>query len=333
MAPTEYSVAVAQVNPRLGDVEFNLSVYEDRVRQARGLGAELIVFPELSLTGYFLKDMVSTVALRLDAPEVQRLGALSRDTALVAGLVEEAADYRFYNSAVYFEDGEIRHVHRKAYLPTYGLFDEGRYFARGDRIRAFDSKFGRLALLICEDLWHPSTMYIAALDGALTVLCPSSSPLRGVSEGAEQDNNARYWELLNAMYTQTFSVFLVYANRVGFEDGVGFWGGSEVVDPNGVRLAKAKYYDEDLVLARVNLKDARRQRVASPLLRDENVDLTINELLRIRERAGDGLERGRALSREEADAGAVAPSRRERTPKKTRNPHPLPPVLRQRRVK
>jgi predicted amidohydrolase len=293
MTRGEFTVAVAQIRPRLGDVETNLALYEERARVARGLGTDVLVFPELSLTGYFLKDMVSTVALRLDSPEVKRLAALSRKggkagtsgpSGLIAGLVEETDDYHFYNSAVYFENGAIVHVHRKAYLPTYGLFDEGRYFARGDRIRSFDAGCGRSAILICEDMWHPSTVYLAALDHALTVFCPSTSPLRGVTDAQPQDNNARYWELLNSMYAQTFSLFIVYANRVGFEDGVGFWGGSEVVDPNGVRLAKAKYYDEDLIAAQINLKTARRQRVVSPLLRDENLDLTINELLRIRGR-------------------------------------------------
>jgi predicted amidohydrolase len=284
MTLTQFNVAVAQVSPRLGDVDANLTLYEDRLRAACGLGADLVVFPELSLTGYFLKDMVSTVALRLDAPQVKKLKDLSRSVALIAGFVEETNDYRFYNSAVYFEDGEIVHVHRKVYLPTYGLFDEGRYFGRGDRIRSFESKFGRSAILICEDMWHPSTVYVAALDRAVTIFCPSVSPLRGISDGQEQDNNARYWELLNAMYAQTFSMNIVYANRVGFEDGVGFWGGSEILDAGGARLAKAKYYEEDLIAAEINLRGARRQRVASPLLRDEDIDLTINELLRIRGR-------------------------------------------------
>ena len=282
MAVERFRVGIAQVNPRLGDVEANLALYADRITAARAAGAELVVFPELSLTGYFLKDMVSTVALRLQAPEVERLKALSRGIGLVAGFVEETPDYRFYNSAAYFEDGELVHVHRKVYLPTYGLFDEGRYLARGDRLRSFDSKFGRLSLLICEDLWHPSTVYVSALDEALLVICPSNSPLRGITDGSTQDNNARYWELINAAYAQTFSMFVVYANRVGFEDGVGFWGGSEVVSPSGRRLAKAEYYDEDLIVADINLKDARRQRVMSPLLRDENLDLTIRELDRIR---------------------------------------------------
>jgi predicted amidohydrolase len=284
---TEFCIATAQVNPRLGDVESNLAMYEERVRAARGLGADLIVFPELSLTGYFLKDMVSKVALRLDSPEVRKLASLSRRRALVAGIVEEAPDYRFYNSAVYCEDGAVVHVHRKVYLPTYGLFDEARYFARGDRLRAFDCRFGRVALLVCEDMWHPACVYVAAVDRALMLLCPSSSPMRGFNDDSDRDNNARVVERMIEAYAHTYSLFLVYANRVGFEDGIGFWGGSEIIDPAGQRLAKAKHYEEDLVAATVNMKTARRQRVTSPVLRDEDVDLTINELLRIRERSGN----------------------------------------------
>ncbi len=310
MALTQFIAAAVQLSPRLGDVEANLALYEDGARSARGLGADLVVFPELSLTGYFLKDMVSTVALRLDAPEVHKLKELSRHHGLVAGLVEETPDYRFYNSAVYFEGGDIVHVHRKAYLPTYGLFDEGRYFARGDRIRSFESKFGRCALLICEDMWHPSTVYLSALDHALTILCPSSSPLRGISDDHEQDNNARYWELINRMYAQTFSLAIVHANRVGFEDGVGFWGGSEILDAAGTRLAKGKYYEEDLVAAEVNLKVARRQRTASPLLRDENLDLTIAELQRIRTAQEDGRARPEP-ERSRRGRGIVPRSRRK----------------------
>jgi predicted amidohydrolase len=325
MARTEFTVAVAQVNPRLGDVETNLAMYEARAREARGLGADVLVFPELSLTGYFLKDMVSTVALRLDAPEVKRLAELSRKGALIAGFVEETDDYHFYNSAVYFEDGALVHVHRKVYLPTYGLFDESRYFARGDRIRSFDSGFGRSAVLICEDMWHPSTVYLAALDHAVTVFCPSTSPLRGITDDQPQDNNARYWELLNSMYAQTFSLFIVYANRVGFEDGVGFWGGSEIVDPNGARLAKAKYYEEDLIAAQINLKAARRHRVVSPLLRDENLDLTINELLRIR---GRDLE---ARTRTQLELAAPAPVRPPKPGVKVRTVSPA--AKRARRVR
>ena len=282
-----FRVGIAQINPRLGDLKANLALYEEKIRQGEKAGVDLLLFPELSLTGYFLRDMVPNVALKLASPEIERLKKLSRKTSFVAGLVEESSDYRFYNAAVYFEAGEIRHVHRKVYLPTYGMFDEQRYFARGDRVRAFDSKFGRAAVLICEDLWHPSTAYLAALDGAAVVLCPSTSPLRGITDQQPQDDNARYWELINQAYAETYGMFVIYGNRVGFEDGVGFWGGSEIVDPSGRSIAKAKYYEEDFILGEVNLEVVRRKRTMAPLLRDEDLDLTINELMRIRERPSE----------------------------------------------
>lgn len=279
-----FRIAIAQINPRLGDLPANLALYEEKITQGIREKADLLLFPELSLTGYFLRDMVPNVALKMGSPKMEKLRKLSRRLPFVAGLVEESADHRFYNAAVYFESGEIRHVHRKVYLPTYGMFDEQRYFARGDRLRAFDSQFGRVAILICEDLWHPSTIYLAALDGALAILCPSTSPLRGMVEGQAQDDNARYWEMINRTYAETFSVFMVYGNRCGFEDGVGFWGGSEIVDPFGERVAKGEYYREDFISGEIVFESVRRKRTMAPLLRDEDLDLTINELMRIRER-------------------------------------------------
>jgi predicted amidohydrolase len=280
-------VAIAQINPKLGDLQANLSLYDEKVGQGMKERADFLLFPELSLTGYYLRDTVPSLALTMKSAEITRLKQLSRQLPFVAGLVEESADHRFFNAAVYFEDGEVRHVHRKVYLPTYGMFDEQRYFAAGNRIRAFESKFGRLALLICEDLWHPSTINVAALDGALAVLCPSASPLRGVVDEQVQDDNARYWEMINRNYAETYSLFMIYGNRCGFEDGVGFWGGSEIVDPFGQRVAKAKYYEEDFIVAEIPFESVRRKRTISPLLRDEDIDLTINELMRIRERPGE----------------------------------------------
>jgi predicted amidohydrolase len=278
-----FSVALAQTKPHLGDVARNLQQHEEAIVRARELGADLVVFPELSLTGYHLKDDVPSVAQRIDSPIVRRLEELSREITVVASLVEETADFRFFNSALWIERGAVRFVHRKVYLPTYGMFDESRYFARGGHVRALDTGFGRAAVLLCEDLWHASTIYLAALDGALFVVCPSSSPLRGLSEDAEQDDNARFWELINRGYAQTYGIFIVYVNRVGFEDGVGFWGGSEVIDPLGQTLVKAPYYEPALVTCEIDLAVARRKRIAAPLLRDEDIDLTLRELTRIRQ--------------------------------------------------
>ena len=278
------TVGIAQIAPRLGDVAANLDLYEAALREAKGRGVDLLVFPELSLTGYFLKDMVSEVALARDSPALRHLQALSRETvAFIAGAVEETADFRFYNAAMLFDGGELRHVHRKVYLPTYGLFDELRYLARGERVRAFDSRFGRAAILLCEDLWHQSTAYIAALDGALTILVPSSSPIFGVARG-DVPENAGYWQRLNAVVAESYGIFLVYANRVGFEDGIGFWGGSEILAPSGELLVRARYYEPDMIVAEIAPAAARRKRIAAPMLRDENLDLTINELVRIRGR-------------------------------------------------
>lgn len=278
-----FTVALAQTKPHLGDVARNLQQHEEAVAAAKAAGADLVVFPELSLTGYHLKDDVPSVAQRVDGPVVRRLEELSRDVTVVASLVEETSDYRFFNSALWIEQGAVRHVHRKVYLPTYGMFDESRYFARGGHVRALDTGLGRGAMLVCEDLWHASTIYLAALDGALFVVCPSSSPLRGLSEGVEQDDNARFWELITRAYAQTYGIVVIYVNRVGFEDGVGFWGGSEVVDPHGRVLLKAPYYEPALVTCEIDLADVRRKRIAAPLLRDEDIDLTLRELTRIRQ--------------------------------------------------
>ncbi len=280
-------VAVAQMAPILGDVEKNLALHEKAAREAISQSVNLLVFPELSLTGYFLKDQVTSVALTEQAPALDVLRNLSQRVAMVVGFVEEAPGHRFHNAAAYLEGGEIRHIHRKVYLPTYGIFDEQRYLAAGARIQAFDTALGRMAILICEDLWHPATAGIAAWDGAEIILCPSASPGRGLGQ-AEPFQNASTWERVIRAYGDLFACFVVYANRVGYEDGACFWGGSEVVGPTGQALAKAGYLEEELLVVEVEGGALRRARVANPLLRDERLELTLQEVQRIlRARGGD----------------------------------------------
>ena len=283
-----FRLAVAQIAPTLGDLEKNLALHEKMARQAIEQSANLLVFPELSLTGYFLKDQVPSVALRADSPLLQRFRELSLRVAMVLGFVEEAPGHRFYNAAAYLEGGEIRHIHRKVYLPTYGIFDEARYLAAGDRIRAFDTALGRMAILICEDLWHSAAPAIAAWDGAEILICPSASPGRGLGQ-AEPFQNATTWERTLRTCGDLLTSYVVYANRVGYEDGACFWGGSEVVTPSGEPLAKARYLEEDLLLAEMDPSCLRRARVANPLLRDERMELTLRELSRIiQARQADG---------------------------------------------
>ena len=283
-----FRLAVAQIAPTLGDLEKNLALHEKMARQAIEQSANLLVFPELSLTGYFLKDQVPSVALRADSPLLQRFRELSLRVAMVLGFVEEAPGHRFYNAAAYLEGGEIRHIHRKVYLPTYGIFDEARYLAAGDRIRAFDTALGRMAILICEDLWHPAAPAIAAWDGAEILICPSASPGRGLGQTGPFQNAAT-WERTLRTCGDLLTSYVVYANRVGYEDGACFWGGSEVVTPGGEPLAKARYLEEDLLLAEMDPGCLRRARVANPLLRDERMELTLRELSRIiQTRQADG---------------------------------------------
>jgi predicted amidohydrolase len=280
-----FRLAVAQIAPALGDLEKNLALHEKMAREAISQSVNLLVFPELGLTGYFLKDQVNFVALGEEAPALQSLRDLSHRLAMVVGFVEEAPGHRFHNAAAYLEGGEIRHIHRKVYLPTYGIFDEQRYLAAGECIRAFDTALGRMAILICEDMWHPATAGIAAWDGADIILCPSASPGRGLGQ-AEPFQNANTWERVIRAYGDLLTCFVVYANRVGYEDGACFWGGSEVVGPTGELLAKARYLAEELLVVEVEGGALRRARVANPLLRDERLELTLRELQRILQARG-----------------------------------------------
>ena len=276
----DFTVALAQIKPKLGCLDDNMALIEAAIEKGIANAADLIVFPELALTGYFLKDLVPDVALRLDAPQIERLKVLSNRISIAIGLVEVSDDYRFFNSAIYFEGGEILHVHRKVYLPTYGLFDEQRYLARGERFRAFDTRFGRLGILICEDMWHLSSSYILAMDNATTLLCLSSSPGRGVS-GTEELGSAAAWQKLTSTTAMFLNCRVLYCNRVGYEDGINFWGGSEVIAPSGEVVKRGSLLEKDLVIAKVDEGALRRERIFSPMIRDENMGLTLKELKRI----------------------------------------------------
>ncbi len=276
----DFNIALAQIKPKLGCLRDNLALVEAAIERGIREKADLILFPELALTGYFLKDLVPDIALRLDSPEIARLKKLSSRIAIAVGFVEATSDYRFFNSAIFLDGGEIRHLHRKVYLPTYGLFDEQRYLARGERFRAFDSRFGRMGMLICEDFWHLSAPYILAMDGATTLLCLSSSPGRGLSE-SESLGSSIAWQRLTATTATFLNARVIYCNRVGFEDGINFWGGSEAVSPSGVATARAKLLEEDFVVAAIQEGELRRERIFSPLMRDENLPLTLRELQRI----------------------------------------------------
>lgn len=275
-------IGLAQITPKLGDVEANLALHLQQIEEAADQGVELLVFPELSLTGYRLQDLTYSVAMQPTEkdPVFGRLLEASRDLDLVVGFVEADKRQKFHIAGAYLSGGEMVYMHRKVYLPTYGMFDEGRYFAWGNSLQAFDTRFGRVGILICEDFWHISPPYLLWLDGADILILTSASPGRGVAT-EQKIGSAKWVEHINQAYASIFTNFVVHCNRTGFEDGVNFWGGSTVYDPEGVMIAQGPYYEEALVTAKLDLNQIRRTRTRLPLLRDERVALTMREMERI----------------------------------------------------
>lgn len=279
---TILKLGLAQINTKLGDMPANLALHLKLIDDAVAQGVQLLVFPELSLTGYVLQDLVPSLARRPTAEDAifGPLLEASHKLDLVVGFVDEDSRHRFYISAAYLSAGQVVHVHHKVYLPTYGLFDEGRFFAWGDSIRAFDTRWGRIGLLICEDFWHASPPYLLWLDGADVMLFTSASPGRGITHG-EKLESAWWVEHINRAYASLFTTFVAHTNRVGFEDGLHFWGGATVFDPNGNLVAQGPYQEEALTVAELDLGQLHRTRARLPLLRDERHALVRREIERI----------------------------------------------------
>jgi predicted amidohydrolase len=283
------TLALAQIDPVLGDPAKNVALHCEYADRAIAAGAQMVVFPELSLTGYTIRDMNWDLAVRPEAPPsyLDPLLEKSRSIPVIAGGVEEGGSFGIYNAAFLFENGTMRSVHRKTYPPTYGMFEEMRYFSRGQGVRAFDTPIGRIGVLVCEDLWHLSLPYLLALDGAELIISLTASPTRlggdrGDTLHAHQVNSENH-----KAYARLLSVYLAFCNRVGFEDGVNFWGGSQIVGPSGDVLSTAPVIDSGMVLARLDDGEIRRARRFSRHFIDEDPHLVARELERI-------LQKGRA---------------------------------------
>lgn len=276
-------LAVLQTAPVLGDVDANV-----RGLSAAAVDADLIVTPELSLTGYDLRDAVHDVALPIEpgAPPPASLAELTGDgrPAILAGLVERGRDDVPYNTAVLLAAGIVAHVHRKIYLPTYGLFDEGRWFGRGRRVEPYVLDGWHIGVLVCEDFWHPSLVYLAALAGVDVLIVPAAAPGRGVLEG-EPDGplfaSALAWYELAKVSARTHGIFVILANRVGVEDGVAFAGGSMVVGPDGSVLAAAPDDGPARIDAILDPAEIARARRPYAHIRDEDPRILVEGLARL----------------------------------------------------
>ncbi len=273
-------VSIVQLDCVLADIDRNLERHYKYIEKAIAEQNDVILFPELSLTGYSLKDAVFDVALNGSDNKFKKIQEYSRQISIALGCVELNERYEFYNSMFWFEDGDLLTRHRKVYLPTYGMFEEKRYFSPGNRFRAFDSKWGKFGLMICEDMWHPTSSAILSQDGA-SVLFVSAA---GISRGFDEEmnpHNIQVWETLNRSQAITNSSFVVFSNRTGVEDGLIFWGGSEMIDPSGKRIKKAPYFKDTRLSAEIDMLKLKHARINTTLLSDEKLEMVIHEFSRI----------------------------------------------------
>lgn len=266
------TVGLAQIDCRLGAVEANLERHLEWIAKARERQVELLLFPELSLTGYRLLHLTSRVAQRLPgSPILQRLIEAAGEMSIVVGLVEEGAEGFLYNSAVLLDGDKIVHVHRKLYLPTYGVFQEGRFFGHGARLGLAPVRDQGLGILICEDLWHPHLARRLALAGAKLLAVLSAGPGRvGSGEAMESQET---WECLTRSTAVVNTSWVLYCNRVGWEEGSFYAGDSHIVRPDGQIVMRAASLTEDLLVARLDLREVDRVRWRLPLLQSHRRDI------------------------------------------------------------
>jgi len=278
-ATSTLNVALAQVDCVLGDVTENARRAREAIERARENGADLIVFPELSLSGYALGTVTEDVALTLDDPVIAALAESTTEIAALVGLVEHGRVHT-YNSALYLERGEIIHVQRKTTLPTYGRWEEHKHFRHGPSLRAFDTRLGRFAVLICNDAWQATLAYLAAHDGARVLIVPACSSLEAEA-GTDPAELERDWADLLRFHARFLQAWVVFVNRVGEEAGVRFWGGSRVVDPWGNVVAQAPRSEPALVHAELDLGAVRRRRREMPLLKEHRLEVIKREVDRL----------------------------------------------------
>lgn len=264
-------VAVAQIAPALGDTRANLMKVRASQQQALSQGAELLVFPELAMTGYAIKRDMSRFALRADGEVFGELLACSNDLPMIIGFVERSPRGRIYNSAALLADGRIVHLHRKVYLPTFSVWEEQKHFAKGKRLTVFPYRGFRIAIFVCNDFWYPSMAYLAACDDADVFCVIANSSLDG------EGTNPRAWDLLLRPPALLYGCYVVFANRVGTEEGSTYWGGSTIIAPLGYPVVTAGD-GEEIILADIDRKAIERARDELPIMRDADPEFALREL-------------------------------------------------------
>lgn len=263
----KFRIALAQISCEQGNKEKNLETIRENVAKAKREGAQLVIFPELSLTGYVVRDQIYELAERIPGPSTRFVEELAKESKLhiVFGMPEasEKAQATLYNSAILVGPKGFIGKYHKMYLPTHSVFEEKRYFRPGYQVAVFDTKLGKIGLVICYDIYFPEVTRLTRLKGAQLIVCISASP--GIRRS--------FFETLTTARAIENTAFLAYVNMAGIEDGLQFWGGSRMIGPGGRIIAQAKYDEEDFVVAEVDYADAKSVEAFVPTLRDLRPEL------------------------------------------------------------
>jgi len=268
-----------QFSPALGNLKKNLSFHIDTIEKAIQDRFELIIFPELSISGYHLMDIVYDIALTPEDETIKQFKKLSREIDILIGAPVEEVTGIIYNCALYFANGDLRHIHRKTQLPTFGMFQEHMLFKAGDQFRSFKIGDFTAGIIICREILFPSIAYLYFLQNVDFLIGISNSPHRGINKDGMA--SLKLWERMGEVFAIHYHQNYVFINRSGFEDGMGFGGGSFFAEPGKGIIKKAKYFEDDILDFEIRKETVRRSRIGGNYLRDEKPEIILKELKRI----------------------------------------------------
>lgn len=271
-------VGIGQIAPQPMDIAANVKKHEEVIREAAKEGVELLVFPELSLTGYEFDENFPDLAIPSDDEILTHLSGIAPQMRIVLGFVEESDSSLFYNAAAKLYNGGVDYVHRKINLPTYGDLNEDRWFSEGRSIQSFIVDHWRAGILTCADLWNPALVHLLALHGAKLLIAPVNS-----ADDSVKFDNQTNWKRTIAFYSFIYGMPSIMANRVGTEGSRKFWGRSCIYGPHGNLIAEGAKYEEDLVIGEIEWATVKRARFDLPTLRDANFSLVLREMRRLDE--------------------------------------------------
>lgn len=272
-------IRLVQFSPSLGNVKKNIEFHKQKIEEAIKDDIELIIFPELSMSGYQMKDIVYDISIKPKDPVLDFFTDISRDISIVAGIPFEETSGIIYNSAFCFGDGKIIHNHKKVQLPNFGMFEEKMIFKGGTGFESFRIGNFNVGILICREILFPVNAYLYFLQNTDLLIGISNSPHRGMGEKGYSSH--KLWERLGEVYSINFHQHFVFVNRTGFEDGIGFGGGSFYSSPGEGIKKLARYYEEDIIDVEISSDEIRSSRISSNYLRDEMPGIILSEMKRI----------------------------------------------------